>query len=157
MRLRTAFIKRETEELGVTIELVITLLADAKPLPSTISVETAQSRAFMKKMYNRTWKSRVPTLLHLWLHLANIEPKRKHILKVHDLSTLGHPWMQSTCLRLPQSIVRWIGSSTSLKTEYFKPTELIWGQINNIATFRALIHTNTKKHQMNPRHFCVLI
>lgn len=44
-----------------------------------------------------------------------------------------------------------IGSSTCFKTEYLKPTGLFWGQVNNIAIFRALTH------KVNPIKFCVLI
>lgn len=52
-------------------------------------METENNRASMKKC--RTGHERIEYIPpHLYLHLANTEPKRKSILKVHDLSTLGY-------------------------------------------------------------------
>lgn len=56
---------------------------------------------FMKNVLRGHEKTGIPTLPHHPSPLTNTEPKRKPILKVHDLSTLGPPWMQSTCLHLP--------------------------------------------------------
>lgn len=90
MRFQTVLYRRGTGKVGFASSVVITLLANKKDrdLPP-IPMETASSRTFMKNVKQGMKDSNTyPPTIHL--PLTNTEPKRKPILKVHDLSTSGN-------------------------------------------------------------------
>lgn len=104
-----------------------------------IPMETAHIRAFMRNVPPNKSLEQIPTY-------RQPSPSHWHRTKkeAHSQSSwplyCRSPWTQYV-FTFTRRILPWLGSSTCLKTEYFKPTGLIWGQFDNIATFRALTHT----------------